>query len=91
MQTTLRHQILRVCLPVLLVVMFSCGKDDDDACDAEARTVAQAGQLYARVQSTQNCLLYKKAIQDYLNSACSERLTSSDRLQLQNIYNNLPC
>jgi hypothetical protein len=86
----------RKLFPVLILASvallpISCSKDDDDACDAEARTVAQAGQLYANQQSTQNCLIYKRAIQDYLNSSCSNNLSSTDRAQLQNIFNNLPC
>lgn len=83
-------------VPLLIMALYavlpvSCSKDDDSACDAEARTVAQAGQLYASQQSTQNCLIYKRAIQDYLNSPCSNNLSSTDRVQLQNIFNNLPC
>lgn len=78
-------------ITVSALLPASCGKDDDTACDAEARTVAQAGQLFNAQQSTQNCLLYKRAIQDYLNSPCSNNLSSTDRVQLQNVFNNLPC
>jgi uncharacterized protein YaaR (DUF327 family) len=87
----IRNRLFVLLLAAAGILPISCSKDDDSACDAEARTVAQAGQLYASLQTTQNCLLYKRAIQDYLNSACSNNLSSTDRVQLQNIFNNLPC
>ena len=81
----------RLLIIALALLPAACNKDEDTRCDAEANTVAQAGILYGRVQSTQNCQLYKAAIYNYLNSACSNNLTSSERLQLQNQMNNLPC
>ena len=78
-------------LACLMIIPASCEKDDNTRCSAEARTVSDAGVLYASTQTTQNCLLYKTAIMEYLNSPCSSGLSSSDRLQLQNILKNLPC
>lgn len=91
MHKNIRQFVSVIALVGVALLPASCGKNDDDACDAEARTVSQAGQLYAAQQSTENCLIYKRAIQTYLASPCSNSLSSTDRLQLQNIFNNLPC
>jgi hypothetical protein len=91
MRMQIKQFISAMALVAIALLPASCGKDDDTACAAEARTVSQAGQLYAAQQSTDNCLIYKRAIQTYLASPCSNSLSSTDRLQLQNIFNNLPC
>jgi uncharacterized protein YaaR (DUF327 family) len=87
----MQKRVLSTFILTALFLTGACKKDDDTRCDAEARAVSDAGVIYANLQTTQNCLLYKAAIAEYLASPCSSSLSSSDRLQLQNVLNNLPC
>jgi hypothetical protein len=77
---------------ISLVIATGCEKNlEDSQCDAYAQDITLAAQLYESDPSAINCGIYKTAIQNYLNSPCSNELSGSDRSALENKLNNLPC
>ncbi|HYE53848.1 MAG TPA: hypothetical protein VD996_03365 [Chitinophagaceae bacterium] len=75
---------------VLSVSMTACKKDKAEDCTALAQAVSDKGAAYMTSSTAANCNAYKAALNDYVNSSCSQ-LTADQKALYQEMIADLDC
>jgi len=72
------------------IALTNCSKSNPITCTEKAAKVQAAAAVYVADDKKENCLAYKAAIQDYVNS-CATSMTADQKAQYEAMIADMNC